>query len=166
MKKAKRYAIGGSTTPGAYPFPQSLNGAGAGMAPNTPVVGNVQAPMGAVPFLGSPPQVPPQMPQQIPQQAMKRGGAVKRMAEGGSVNPPFTQEPSKGKTKAELAAEAASKPARPDPKDKDIFTADKMGKDKKAPTDPEGAKAKGGAIKKMARGGGIEQRGKTRGRMV
>jgi hypothetical protein len=26
--------------------------------------------------------------------------------------------------------------------------------------------AKGGAVKKMARGGGIEQRGKTRGRMV
>jgi hypothetical protein len=88
------------------------------------------------------------------------------MAKGGAINPPFTQEPSKGKTKAELAAEAASKPAKPDPRDANIFTADKMGKDKKVPMDPEGAKAKGGAIKKMARGGGCEQRGKTRGRMV
>jgi hypothetical protein len=96
---------------------------------------------------------------------MKKGGCTK-MAKGGAINPPLTQEPSKGKTKAELAAEAASKPAKPDPRDANIFTADKMGKDKKVPMDPEGAKAKGGAIKKMARGGGCEQRGKTRGRMV
>ena len=31
---------------------------------------------------------------------------------------------------------------------------------------PENKKAKGGAIKKMARGGGIESRGKTKGRFV
>jgi hypothetical protein len=116
---------------------------------------------------------------------MKRGGAVKKMAKGGptiSDRDRAAQEPTDDKydpqakigtgiyvKKAEPAASAASTPAKstkPDPKYKDIFTADKMGKDKKVPTDPEGAKAKGGAIKKMARGGGIEQRGKTRGRMV
>ena len=158
MKKAKRYADGGPTAQGTYPFPQNLSGMSStppAQPPSTNVFVGGQSPLG---------QSPTGAPQPQPQ-AMKKGGCTK-MAKGGVINPPFTQEPSKGKTKAELAAEAASKPAKPDPRDANIFTADKMGKDKKVPMDPEGAKAKGGAIKKMARGGGCEQRGKTRGRFV
>jgi len=57
-----------------------------------------------------------------------------------------------------------------DKQNEGIYTAEKG----KPPTDPEGAKKKGGIVKKMASGGmtaskradGIAQRGKTRGTMV
>lgn len=165
MKKAKRYADGGPTTPGSYPFPQSLSGAGS-TSPAQPSNTNVfvggqgqgQSPLGGAP-----------VPQPQPQ-AMKKGGCTK-MAKGGSTvseRDRVAQEPMNTKydPQAKIGTGIYLKKVEPDPRDKDIFTADKMGKDKKVPMDPEGAKAKGGAIKKMARGGGIEQRGKTRGRFV
>jgi len=165
MKKAKRYADGGPAAVGSYPFPQSLSGTS-----NTPLAqpsntnvfvggqGTGQAPLGGA------------APQAASPRVMKKGGCTK-MAKGGatvSERDRVAQEPMNTKydPQAKIGTGIFLKKEAPDPKDKDIFTADKMGKDKKVPMDPEGAKAKGGAIKKMARGGGIEQRGKTRGRMV
>lgn len=79
MKKAKRYAEGGPTAQGSYPFPQSLSGA-SNASPLQPSNTNVFVGgqgAGQAPFGG--------LPQQPQAQAMKKGGAVKKMARGGGI---------------------------------------------------------------------------------
>ena len=162
MKKAKRYAEGGPTAQGTYPFPQSLSGMGNAppMQPsNTNVFVGGQG-TGQPPLGGLPQQPQPQM--------MKKGGCTK-MAKGGGVmdkapkgqKVPGTKtyhvdEPTKDTPKTKRAAPAASAASGPEgqevPGTKTFHVNEPY--------------AKGGAVKKMARGGGIEQRGKTRGRMV
>ena len=149
MAKTKRFMDGGMVPPNTYPFAsQPVND-------NSVNIGAKQEPLGEV------------MNTQEPVTLYRRGGKVKKFADGGIYTSKMGQPP----MDPEVAKPSKKKP---DP-DADIFTADKI-KGKKAPRDlmPEDFKkkpkpmAKGGCAK-FAKGGmidGCAQRGKTRGKMV
>ena len=128
-------------------------GAG-GPPPMAPPGGAPMAPPGGAPMAppGGAPMAPP---------GMRRGGGVKKMADGGlsgkPINPDVSQDPSKTVGKTEGEKRLARLKAGPK-KDAD----DDMGSD---------AFRRGGKVKKMASGGltrgdGCAQSGKTKGKVV
>jgi hypothetical protein len=151
MAKTKRFMVGGMATPNTYPFANPNT-----VAPDTSVkIGGRQEPLDEV------------MGTQEPVTMYKRGGKVKKYADGGIYTSKMGQPP----MDPEVAKPSKKKP---DP-DADIFTAEKLKGKKEAPRDlmPEDFKkkskpmAKGGCAK-FAKGGmidGCAQRGKTKGRM-
>jgi len=143
MNKTKRFMDGGMATPNTYPF------ANQNIPDSSVKIGARQEPLGEV------------MGTQEPVTMYKRGGKVKKYADGGIYTSKMGQPP----MDPEVAKPSKKKP---DP-DADIFTAEKLKGKKEAPRDlmPEDFKkpkkfAKGGSV----RGSGCEQRGKTKGRML
>ena len=143
MAKTKRFMDGGFVPPNTYPF------ANQNITDSSVKVGGQQEPLGDV------------MGTQEPVTMYKRGGKVNKYADGGIYTSKMGQPP----MDPEVAKPSKKKP---DP-DADIFTSEKLKGKKEAPRDlmPEDFKkpkkfAKGGSV----RGGGCEQRGKTKGRML
>ena len=144
MAKTKRFMDGGFVPPNTYPFSNQ----------------NIPASDNSVKVGGRPEPLDNVMGQEEPVTMYKRGGKVKKYADGGIYTSKMGQPP----MDPEVARPSKKKP---DP-DAEVFTVEKL-KGKKAPRDlmPEDFKkpkkfAKGGSV----RGGGCEQRGKTKGRMM
>lgn len=102
--------------------------------------------------------------EEMKEAGMKKGGKVKKMADGGATQP---------MPKATLPSQAniPTLPSQASDRAKSIMAA-RLAARKAAPATtttttakPAGMK-KGGACKKMARGGGVEVRGKTKGKFV
>jgi len=141
MAKTKRFMDGGQIPANTYPF------ANQNSSENSVQVGSTPEPLGNVAG-------------QDGVNLYKRGGKVKKFADGGVYTADMGQPP----MDPEVAKPSKKKPNP----DADIFTVEKLqGKKKEAPRDlmPEDFKKP----KKFAKGGKIDgcaQRGKTKGRML
>lgn len=91
-----------------------------------------------------------------PRNAYKKGGAVKKYASGGDIAP-MSAMPSGKQLKENIEAQKQSEAERQ--------ARYKAVKAAAAAASPANKKACGGTIKKYARGGGIEAKGKTRGKI-
>ena len=143
MAKTKRFMDGGMATPNTYPF------ANQNIPDSSVKIGARQEPLGNV------------MDNQPSVTMYKRGGKVKKYAEGGI----YTEGMPGMKGKAPQEPEVAKSKAKPKPDpDAGIFTAKKLKDMKgKAPQEPEGVPSKASGYKKGGRIKRYEDGGVTEG---
>jgi hypothetical protein len=96
--------------------------------------------------------------------ALKKGGKVMKYAEGGTVTKTAQMKTTKDTDYAKLSREEKEKVQLKNARAKNPQEFDKMKSMYDSALKNEGYK-KGGKVKCMAKGGGIEVRGKTRGKM-